>query len=170
MSKKIAKVVEGEVLKGVVPVETVVIPPAPEAPVITKVSVANSDDEIRAALLLAGVALPAMIERNMLIHHAEQAGIWIQVKRSLVPDSYKVRYRELNGEDNCGDDIADVLKGHNPYDVMAQNGIPSDRWAGRNPGMVRMNLGNVLRGRAKRGEYVVIGDREFNAFAKPEAA
>lgn len=170
-SKKIVKKVEGEVLTGIAPVEAEVNPPTTAEPEqrIT-VTITNSDEEIRAALLAVGVKLPAEVERDMLIHYAEQAKIWVQVKRSVVPDSYKTRYRQETGEDNCGDDVAEVLKGHDVYEVMGQNGIPLDRWAGRNPGMVRMNLGNVLRGRIKRGEYVVVGSFVWNKDAKPEAA
>jgi len=167
--KKIVKKIEGEVLTGITPVE--IIPPtAGEPDQKITVSATNSDEEIRAALLAVGVKLPVAIERDMLIHHAEQAKIWIQVKRSVVPDSYKTRYRQEIGQDNCGDDVAEVLKGHDVYEVMEQNAIPTDRWEGRNPGMVRMNLGNVLRGRIKRGEYVVVGSYVWNRDTKPEAA
>ncbi len=170
-SKQIVKKIEGEVLTGVTPAEVGVGPQTTEeSDQRITVSASNSDEEIRAALLAVGVKLPAVIERDMLIHHAEQAKIWVQVKRSVVPDSYKTRYRQETGQDNCGDDVAEVLKGHDVYEVMAQNGIPTDRWEGRNPGMVRMNLGNVLRGRVKRGEYVAVGSYVWNKDAKPEAA
>lgn len=33
----------------------------------------------------------------------------------------------------------------------------------KNPGMKRMIVGNVLRGRIRRGEYVKVGNHEFNA-------
>jgi len=136
----------------------------------TFVNVNNSDDEIRAALEEAGSPTLPTMSRAILIHMAEEAKIWQQVLHSVVPDSYKERYGPAQ---HCGDDIAEMLKGEDIHEIGAANGINVDaKWGnGRivdgevkplNPGMQRMNLGNVLRGRVRRGEYVIVGDVEFN--------
>jgi len=140
---------------------------------LTMVNIRSSNDELVAALKKAKVPVADGLDRAILIHMAEEAGIWVQVLASVVPDSYKQRY---GAEQNCGDEIAELLKGHDVHDVGKDNGINVDaKWGnGRkkqgkkplNSGMVRMNLGNVLRGRVKRGEYVVIGKNEFNKKAK----
>ena len=72
--------------------------------------------------------------------------------------------------------IPSILKGEDVNFVAQANGIDAnEKWGdGRiakgktplNPGMVRMNLGNVLRGRVKRGEYVIVGIVEYNKEAK----
>jgi hypothetical protein len=91
-------------------------------------------------------------------------------KGSVIPDDYRHQY---GVHQNCGDGIAAKLRekavrvvGKQEYadlDVLAeiasQNGIGDrfDGWMakGLNNGMVRMNLGNVLRGKARRGEAIV---------------
>ncbi len=128
-----------------------------------KVNIRSSNEEIKAALVKKKVKVPESWERDNLINAAEQAGIWVQVKASLVPDSYKERY---GPSQNCGDEFAELMAGNEVKEIAADNGIDLRRWKGKNPGMVRMNLGNVLRGRVKRGEYVVINDYEFNPEAK----
>jgi len=78
--------------------------------------------------------------------------------------------------DSCGDAIADALKlatsddkGKMVFDDLVQvgrdNGVDvMARWGERNPGMIRMNLGNVLRAMIRNGNEVVIGSATF----KPE--
>ena len=139
----------------------------------TKLTIANSDDEIRAALTEAGVKFAKKATRATMVRLLEQAGLWSVHAGSVVPDSYKLLYGK---DQNCGDDIAELLKDEDVYGVAKENGIDAhEKWGeGRvdkgktplNPGMVRMNLGNVLRGRVKRGEYVVIGATEYNESAK----
>ena len=87
-------------------------------------------------------------------------------KGSVVPYDYRIRY---GADQNCGDTIAQKLtdKVTTPEgvdlkaaeEIASQNGVSDkfDAWMakGLNPGMVRMNLGNVLRGKARRGEEVV---------------
>jgi hypothetical protein len=91
-------------------------------------------------------------------------------KGSVIPDGYRHQY---GVDQNCGDHIAARLRekairivGKQEYadlDVLAeiasQNGIADrfDGWMakGLNNGMVRMNLGNVLRGKARRGEEIL---------------
>lgn len=88
-------------------------------------------------------------------------------KGSVVPEDYRVRY---GAEQSCGDAVARALtdKVTDPKtgvdleacrEVAEVNGKGDkfDTWVakGLNPGMVRMNLGNVLRGMARRGEPVL---------------
>lgn len=99
-------------------------------------------------------------------------------KGSVIPDHYRHQY---GADQNCGDQIALVLtdavtivEGKTTrVDLDAARAIAAanevedrfDRWLAKdlNPGMVRMNLGNVLRGKNRRGEDVVIGERRFTA-------
>jgi hypothetical protein len=87
--------------------------------------------------------------------------------RSVVPTAWVKAYAKNALKGTCGDDLAYKLDALTKTDGKADhtkivalgrlNGIEVDlRWAGRNIGMQRMNLGNVLRGRAKRGETVVL--------------
>jgi len=93
---------------------------------------------------------------------------------SVIPDHYRHQY---GVEQSCGDDVAKTLTAlvTDPKTgvdleacrtVAAANEVEDrfDVWMAKdlNPGMVRMNLGNVLRGRFRRGEVVVIGDARFN--------
>lgn len=92
---------------------------------------------------------------------------------NIVPAKYKARYAEHGG--SSGDEIANLLgtecqgeKGKidtaKLVAVGAANGIDvNTRWGHLNVGQQRMNLGNVLRGRRKRGEKVVIGKTVFEA-------
>ncbi len=93
-----------------------------------------------------------------------------KVGASIVPNVYKKRYGKAG---NCGDEMAAVLtdattddKGKTVVsklvDVMDANGIDTSRWENLNIGQRRMNLGNVLRARITRGEFVNVGDAEWN--------
>jgi hypothetical protein len=89
---------------------------------------------------------------------------------SIVPKRYKDQYAAHDGL--CGDELSFRLteavsaqdkEGRRIVDpaklraVAARNGIDIDaRWGSRNVGQQRMNLGNVLRARQKRGEAVDI--------------
>ena len=140
---------------------------------MTTFTITNSTDEIRTALLDMGIKVAKKATRVTVVRLAEKAGIWSVHAGSVVPDSYKIAYGK---DQNCGDDIAELLQGEDVASVASANGIDAeDKWGeGRrahgkaplNPGMVRMNLGNVLRGRVKRGEYVVVGIKEYNKAAK----
>lgn len=123
------------------------------------VSLKSSDQEISEALKKAGVLHPEGCSRESLIRYAEDAKIWVQFKPSVVRESYKLRY---GPDQNCGDEIAALLLNTDYEQVARQNGIDLSRWEGKNPGMIRMNLGNVVRGRIRRGERTVIGDTVFN--------
>ena len=99
--------------------------------------------------------------------------------KSIVPEGFKAQYKAHGG--SCGDEMAgvfaDTVKGEKGKidvskleEVMAQNGIETDRWSNLNVGQRRMNLGNVLRAKAKRSEYVAIGSTEWNTDAKDAQA
>lgn len=89
-------------------------------------------------------------------------------KGSVIPDDYRVQY---GVDQNCGDDVAirlkDATTGTDGKTDMAAveriagaNGLGDkfDQWVGRglNNGMVRMNLGNMLRAKARKGDEVAI--------------
>ena len=83
---------------------------------------------------------------------------------SVVPSKYK---KEYGKEQSCGDSLANLLKvactgknGKSDYGrmqgIMKENGIETTRWADRNIGMIRMNLGNVLRCKLRKEGKVKI--------------
>lgn len=86
---------------------------------------------------------------------------------SVVKDKYRERYREEGHPDDCGDVVAGVmaktLKASGELDIdrlwkLAQaNGIEYTKYMTGNrgwQGRARMSIGNVLRGRLRRGEGV----------------
>jgi len=97
--------------------------------------------------------------------------------KSIVPKNYKELYGKAG---NCGDELAAALKEAVAHDagkdgktpkgidekkmaaVAKANSIDMGRWSGLNIGQQRMNLGNVLRNRLKRGEFVQVGDDKWN--------
>ena len=123
----------------------------------------STDDEIRAALKKKGIECSDAWKRDVLIYYAEQQKIYRQIKASLVRDSFKARY---GASQNCGDEFAELLSELDIKQVAKDNGISLYKWRGKNPGMIRMNVGNVLRGRVRRGEYVILGEMEYNTNAK----
>lgn len=86
-------------------------------------------------------------------------------KKDVVPSQYRERYKATNG--TCGDFIATKLQGiakDGPLDaVKIENKIERERWSTFNPGMQRMNLANVLRGRFLKGETISILGKQYNA-------
>ena len=91
-----------------------------------------------------------------------------QTRKSVVPSPYTAMYKERGDATSCGDNVASKLKaaildkkaGGMSLAKLANIGKLNDvdvaeRWGHLNPGMRRMNLGNVLRAKAKRGEKVV---------------
>lgn len=86
-------------------------------------------------------------------------------KKDVVPSQYRDRYKATGG--TCGDFIAtklqSVAKDGSLDSIKAENGIEAERWAGFNPGMQRMNLANVLRGRFLKGETITILGKQYNA-------
>lgn len=124
--------------------------------------------DLHAVLAQRNVVVPDGATRDDLLALVQQtAGAWRG--GSVVPSHYRAKYGTAQ---HCGDELADVLaeqtRGANGCDLEAlvlvqkQNGIEADRWSALNPGQRRMNLSNVLRGKIRRGEHVVIGDVHWN--------
>lgn len=139
----------------------------------TKTAIRNisalSTAALKKRLVDAGVDVPAKANRARLIGLAREAGLW-RYDGDQVPAKYKAKY---GASQSCGDDVASVLKdqctgadGRCDPDALANIAIANDldlkRWQHLNIGMQRMNLGNVLRGMVKRGDYVIIGTSEWN--------
>lgn len=99
---------------------------------------------------------------------------------SIVPLAMRQKYAETNN--SCGDAFAEALaaavqspKGEkskkNVLDlgkleqVATSNGIDFGKFSHLNPGQQRMNVGNVLRGKAYAGEVVTIGGTTFDLTA-----
>ena len=121
--------------------------------------------ELQAKLTEAEIDFPADATNAQL--EALLAG-----PKSIVPKVFKDRYKKQGG--NCGDELADAMNstvkgekgkidGTKLAAVMAQNGVEKGRWSNLNVGQRRMNLGNVLRARIKRGEAVTVGETEWSA-------
>lgn len=99
---------------------------------------------------------------------------WWKDKKQIVPLKYRNKYRKQGDASCCGDDISAAMKGEGdtPAKVEAiahANGL-SDKYKSYternkplNNGMVRMNIGNLLRGKLKKGDDVQIGEIEFKA-------
>lgn len=94
---------------------------------------------------------------------------------SIVPQKYRILY---GAEQNCGDEMAIALTAYvtdgegdlileNLVEVAAMNQIADRlaRWVnkGLNGGLLRMNTGNVLRGKMRRGEAVAVGTKIWEA-------
>jgi len=121
-------------------------------------------EEEQAAIALALAHDEAVLE-DALRTEAKRAGEALAKPKtkSVVPDAWK---RRVGKAGNCGDQLAATLAlALDPEDadweenwaaICQANGIDPTRWAERNRGMRRMNLSNVLRGMARRGEKVTI--------------
>lgn len=135
---------------------------APAAPKMAIPNVASlTDAQLRAALKRNGVQVGNRTGRPALIRAAKDAGLW-DYRGDVVPASYKRKYGKAQ---TCGDSVAQHLVQRDIVyltDVAEANGIDIKRWAHCQYGQVVMNLGNVLRGMIKRGDYVVIGTDEWN--------
>lgn len=102
------------------------------------------------------------------VKQQEQAVVAEVVKsKSVVPTKYR---QEYGSKGNNGDHIATLLKESDLAAVADANGIDLTRWAGKNVGMVRMNLGNVIRGRVRRGEKVMLGGQTIQIAPATEVA
>lgn len=63
---------------------------------------------------------------------------------------------------SIGDEIADLLVGKSKEQlskIFTDNGYDPSKYKHLNSGMTRMTLGNLLRGRARKGEGVKIGGK-----------
>mgnify|MGYP003631689186 FL=1 len=70
---------------------------------------------------------------------------------------------------SCGDRLADAMRGYlvddetgrtnynNFVQLAKDNNVPSGKWDHLNRGQQRMLLGNVLRGKLRRGVDVIVG-------------
>jgi len=107
-----------------------------------------------------------------------------EVRRNVVPAKYRERYgKDQHTHDDperVGLDIAQIMKDLTDEtvkddkgktrtgcsesalrEIAEANGVDFGRWDDLNIGMKRMNLGNVLRGKYRRGEQVVLGDQTY---------
>jgi hypothetical protein len=93
----------------------------------------------------------------------------------VVAPKYKKLYRPH--KDTCGDEFVTALDGFLKPDgedvdpgrlakLKKDNGIEPAKWLDKNIGMQRMNVGNVLRARYKRGEEIYIGGQTLKGKAK----
>lgn len=88
------------------------------------------------------------------------------VKKDVVPSKYREQYKETGGGN--GDFIAKELTRIGKDGVASlnaikkENGVPEQRWHGFNPGMIRMNLANVLRSRFLKGEAISILGKQYD--------
>lgn len=114
------------------------------------------------------VAIPEGATRDELLELCRKTeGAWRS--GSLVPSHYKEKYGNTQ---TCGDELAsvfaDAVTGANGLDLEAlalvqkANGIDPSRWSHLNSGQQRMNTGNVLRGKIRRGEHVQIDGVHWN--------
>lgn len=111
---------------------------------------------------------PIPFDRNEAIQSAKDAGLW-DYQGNVVPLHYKQKY---GAAQNCGDAVSTHMVRpagmdqdlHLAFlaDVADANGVQFSRWDHCNYGQKVMNLGNVLRGKIKRGEYVIVGVTEWN--------
>lgn len=133
-----------------------------------------TDDALRAALIKHGVEVLDDADRFKMIQLASEHNLW-KYLGNVVPPEYKARY---GATQRCGDEVSEALHSNTRNtnggvdlelvrEIQHANGINPERWAHCNPGQQVMNTGNVLRGKIKRGEYVVIGVYEWNEEAKP---
>ena len=97
---------------------------------------------------------------------------------SVVKEAYKAKYRAFGG--SCGDAMADAMKVATTTSLTLEsgkvktavslsalmvvaddNGVDMGPYAGRNNGLQRMTLGNILRAKIKHGVDVVVGQTTF---------
>ncbi len=87
-----------------------------------------------------------------------------------MPDIIEKKFFDRYGRSgSCGDQISEALSAFLPNEttgktdmdklrlVAKQNNVDLKRWSHLNMGHLRMNLGNVLRGRVRSGATVEIG-------------
>jgi hypothetical protein len=127
-----------------------------------------TDAQLRAALIRHGLRPKKDASRAALIQAARNAKLW-DYKGDVVPAHYKAKYGKAQ---NCGDSVSAEMVRPNGMsmeehlrflaDVADANGVDFARWDHCNYGQKVMNLGNVLRGKIKRGDYVIVGVTEWN--------
>ena len=131
----------------------------------------QSMDAVREALLECGGSTPLSDEGTT--EYTEDTESELAAKErterkssttgNVVPEEYRERYAENGG--NNGDGLAwaleKYLKGRDLVPALEElgklNGVDvKSQWGDKNPGMQRMDLGNVLRGMIRQGEKVEV--------------
>ena len=133
-----------------------------------------SDEALRKKLRDKGVDVTDDATRGAMIVAAKASGLW-DYKGNILNAKKKKEYASKGG--NCGDGVAlafgkleDSEEGFKALkDVAEANEVDISRWVHCNFGQKKMNLGNVLRGKIKRGEYVIINTTEWNLPGEDEA-
>ena len=86
----------------------------------------------------------------------EAAGVSTKTKSVIAPEIKKAYGKSQSCNDDVAQELKMVLKVQSLDQIAARNGIDIERCSHLNAGMQRMNLGNGLRGMAKRGEEIDI--------------
>lgn len=123
-----------------------------------------TNDQLAALLVERGLPVPVPATKKSLVAALVAAGVQLSATASIVPLAAKARYAAHGG--TCGDELAEAFAAVDPAlwaQVATQNGVDFGRWSHLNPGQQRMNLGNVLRGKLRRGEQVRVLDETFGA-------
>lgn len=139
------------------------------------------EDEID-AFLLAKPRTDKDVEAFLTSEGGDEEGEEQEDSGSIVPEKYRIKYGVTQ---RCGDDVAETLSGFVTLPragkkdidggldrsrlraVAELNGL-ADKLADYehrelNGGLLRMNISNILRGKVRRGEKVVIGDKTWPA-------
>lgn len=92
------------------------------------------------------------------------------IDRGKYGDAYEKRdEKTASGKRYCidnGDDVAAALRGKTVeecLDIAELNGATKEqlsKWRDKNPGMARMNVGNMLRGIARKGGSIKVSARK----------
>lgn len=89
-------------------------------------------------------------------------------KGSVVPVFYKAKAGKSGvlRADDLGTAIADAFLGAASPRVacdalLRENGLDVGRWEGKNAGMLRMNVTNVLRGARRNGNTILVRGKKF---------
>lgn len=139
---------------------------------ITKLNQLKLTETLRAN----GVTVPDGASKPELIAAAAEAKLW-DYQGNVVPTTYKQKY---GATQRCGDELSDTLNGatrnaDGSVDLEAlrvvqrTNDIDPARWAHLNNGQQVMNTSNVLRGKLRRAEHVIVGTSEWNKPAEADA-
>lgn len=132
------------------------------APVAIRNIAAMSDEHLAKVLRDHGISVPDQVTRSQLVSLARESKLWGH-NGNIMPKKFREAYAQNGG--NNGDTVAIALKGLEESDlstVAVVNDIDYGRWSHCNFGQRRMNLSNVLRGKIRRGESVIIGLHEWD--------
>lgn len=106
--------------------------------------------------------------------HEEKAE-FVRIRSGVMPIRKHKEYMAQGG--GCADTLDREMRDAfldpvDGVDVVAvqrtaeANGVWNPRWGSLNPGMIRMNTANRLRAKARRGEEIVLVDREGREFQR----